>query len=153
MGKKNKTRGLSVGGMFTPLRHEEHDSKAYMELTGNAAKLYGYMVRVARTVAIKLGATCEYTVIFDYTYTEAKNRGFSTSTFKRVIKELWQCGFINVVEIGGRTASKARGRMPSKYQLCKLWRTYGSEWRERTRFEADPWEHRAEPKKTEQARW
>lgn len=154
--KNQKSKGLQVGGPFTPIRNEEHDSLAYQELTGNAAKLFGYIIRVARTVAVKLGATSEYVVQFDYTYSEAKRRGFSESTFKRAIRELWKLGFISVVAIGGRTASSESGRMPSRYQLSNLWKAYGDgsgKWLNRTLYESDPWESRSEPSKRDPSRW
>lgn len=154
--KNSRSKGLPIGGPFTPIRNEEHDSLAYHDLTGNAAKLYGYIVRVARSVAVKAGAYSEHIAHFDYTYSEAKRRGFSESTFKRAIRELWRLGFINVVVIGGRTASKERGRMPSRYQLSTIWNTYGDgsgKWRDRTRIEADPWESPSEPRAKDVPRW
>lgn len=150
--KNNHRNSVPIGGPFTPIRHEEHDSQAYCDLTGSASKLYGYIVRVARTVAHKLGSD-EWSVDFDYTYSESVRRGFSTSTFKRAIKELWQHGFISVVQIGGRTASEDRGRMPSKYKLSKLWKTYGNTWSDRTQHEPDPWRVLSEPKKSDASRW
>ena len=153
---KPKSKGLPIGGPFTPIRTDEHDSTAYQDLTGNAAKLHGYIIRVARTVAVKLGASSEYDVQFDYTYSEAKKRGFSESTFKRAIRDLWKRGFISVVKIGGRTASAERGRMPSKYKLATLWRAYGDgvdKWRDRTKHESDPWENPTEPKPGETGKW
>ena len=149
-GKKKNRSHLPVGGPFTPLLNELHDSDAYKSITGNAAKLYGYILRVARTVAVKTGTGSELFVQFDYTYTEAKKRGFSESTFRRSLKELWSKGFISVISIGGRTTSEAYGRVPSRYQLSGAWKTYGhggSKWTDRTRFEADPSSIPSEPRK------
>lgn len=148
-----KIRGLPVGGPFTPIRCDLHDSRSYHELTGNAAKLYGYLVRTARSVAYKLGVASEDLVDFDYTYSEAKKRGFSESTFKRAIQELWSAGMISVVAIGGRTASDARGRMSSKYKLSAFWKSYGVEWKDRTVLEASPWMNPSEPKAGDRGRW
>lgn len=151
--KKPKSKGLPVGGPFTPILNDRHDSQAYLELTGNAAKLYPYLIRVARTVAVKAGASSESVPQFDYTYSEAKRRGFSESTFKRAIKELWSKGFITVISIGGLTASKERGRVPSRYQLSGCWKSYGKQWTDRTQFESDPWQSPCEPKEGDVGKW
>lgn len=153
MRATKKTRGVLISGPFTPIMFDVQDSRAYQVLPGNASKLYGYMVRAARTVAYKLGAATEDLVDFDFTYSEAKKRGFSESTFKKAIKELWAVGFISVIAIGGKTASEARGRMPSKYRLTSLWKTFGSHWENRTKLEADPWAKLSEPKSGDNGRW
>lgn len=151
--KKKQRRGLAIDGPFTPITFKEQDSAAYISLTGNAAKMYHRIIRVARTVAVKLGATTEHDVQFDFTYSEVKKYGFSESTTRRVLKELWDKGFISVIQIGGITASDKCGRMSSKYQLCKMWQSYGDKWKDRKKFEEDPWAARSEPKKNETPRW
>jgi hypothetical protein len=155
-GKRKRPSNLPVGGPFTPILNTVHDSQAYKELSGNAAKLYGYIVRVARTVAVKIGAGSERNVDFNYTYSEAKKRGFSESTFKRAMQELWKCGFISVVAIGGRTASEDRGRMSSRYQLAGQWQAYKSKeggWTDRTQYESFPWQRPTEPKQGDKEKW
>lgn len=156
--KRDNKKGVRIEGPFTPITNKTLDSTAYKKLTGNAAKIYGYIVRVARTVAHKIGTHSQYDVTFNYTYSEAKKRGFSESTFKRAIQELWKLGFIDVVEIGGRTASAERGRMSSKYKLSAKWETYddgngNGKWRDRTKIEPDPWKHPSEPKKSDTSNW
>jgi|GEM_PF-5961798 len=151
--KKQKPRGLSIDGPFTPITNTEQDSVAYKELTGNAAKIFHRMVRVARTVALKLGSKSVHDVQFDFTYSEAKRHGFSESTTRRALQNLWEKGFISVIQIGGRTASKDCGRMSSKYSLAKFWQTYGTQWKDRTINEPDPWLLRSEPKSNEAPRW
>lgn len=153
MSKKNKRSQLSIGGAFTPLLVAMQDSDAYRDLSGNAAKLLGFFIRTARAVAVKTGAGNECLVNFDYTYSEGKKRGFSESTFKRAVKEIWANGFINVIVIGGRTASNERGRMSSRYQLAGYWQSYGKQWKDRTQIGPDPWSKVSEPKKQEAERW
>jgi hypothetical protein len=153
MAKKKRPNNLPIGGPFTPILNEIHDSLAYLKLSGSAAKLHPYLIRAARTVAFKIGAGSESLSQFDYTYSEAKRRGFSESTFKRAMKELWSLGFINVVAIGGLTASKERGRVSSKYQLSECWKTYGKQWRERTHHVPDPWKSPCEPKQGDHVKW
>jgi len=140
---------MHIQGAFAPLLYAELDSDAFQSLTGNSSKLFIYLKRVCRTVGVKLGTSREYDVIFDFTYAEAKRRGFSAKAFLRCMKELWQKGFIGVVRIGGLTFSEQGGRSNSKYQLTTHWQTYGvggnGRWTDRTKFEPDPWAVRSEP--------
>ena len=154
MAKKIKRNGVKINGSFTPILNEVHDSLAYKEISGNSAKMYIRLIEVARKLALKSGNFSEGNVQFNYTYSEAKRvLGFSESTTRRCLKELWAKGFISVIKIGGVTASDKRGRMSSVYQLCGNWRTYGNQWTDRTKCEEDPWAARSEPKKNETARW
>lgn len=160
MSKKadyKKRKGLSIGGPFVPLLNEELDSKAYQQLTGNSAKLYGYIKRIARIVGTKLKVTAERDVIFDFTYSEAKKFGFSEKTFLRGLKDLWSKGFIGVVRIGGRIKSENGGRVNSQYKLTAYWKSYGNtgdgHWTDRTKFEPNPWALRTEPDLNEKGRW
>lgn len=155
MGKRrgSKYRGPTIGGKFTPILDEMQLSKAYKELNGNSAKLLHHMTRVARNVACKLGSSSDHSVDYDFTYSEAKKYGFSESTTRRALHELWEKGFISVVKIGGRTASDSRGRLSSRYKLCSFWKTYGHQWHDRRKYETSPWETPAEPKKNDISRW
>jgi hypothetical protein len=140
---------MAIQGPFTPLLIAELDSFAFHSLTGNSAKLYVYLKRACRSAGLKMGTDRESDVIFDFTYTEAKRRGFSAKTLLRGLKELWQKGFIGVVKIGGLTFSEQGGRCNSKYQLTAYWQTYGTDgvgrWTDRTQFESYPWLIRSEP--------
>jgi hypothetical protein len=154
MSRTRRPKGIAIKGRFTPILNDLHDSEAYRDLTGNAAKLYHRMDRVARMVALKLGSSSEYEVSFNYTYSEIKRvLGFSESTIRRLLRELWEKGFISVIQIGGRTASNARGRMSSEYQLCDKWKSYGPQWKDRSKHEPDPWKTLSEPKKNDAIRW
>lgn len=147
--KRKHNKQMSINGGFTPLLIAELDSYAFQSLTGNSSKLYVYLKRACRSAGLRLGALRESDVIFDFTYTEAKRRGFSAKTFLRGLKELWQKGFIGVVKIGGLTFSEQGGRCNSKYRLTAFWQTYGiggdGRWTDRTKFESDPWAIRSEP--------
>jgi len=149
MKKKTHYRPMHIQGAFAPILFAELDSYAFQSLTGNSSKLFIYLKRTCRTVGVKLGTSRECDVIFDFTYAEAKRRGFSAKTFLRGIKELWLKGFIGVVKIGGLTFSEQGGRCNSKYQLTAYWQTYGpggnGRWLDRTRFEKDPWAILSEP--------
>jgi len=148
-GKNRKGRVPIEGGLFVPITFDEQDSAAYISLTGNAAKLYCYLKRAARTAASN-GGTRERDISFDFTYTEAKRRGFSESTFIRGIKELWAKGFIDVTERGGL---RGTGRTNSHYKLAGYWQTFGKEWADRTAFQPDPFAKTSEPRRERDARW
>ncbi len=143
MSFKKKNKPLPITSPFVPLLLPELDSDAFLYLTGNTAKLFIYLKRACRTAGLKLGASRESDVVFDYTYAEAKRRGFSNKAFARAMKELWEKGFIGVVKIGGTTFSEQGGRCNSQYKLTAYWTTYGTtgigKWTDRTRFEPNPW--------------
>lgn len=146
---KNKKTSPSISGPFVPLLHAEQDSVAYQKLSGNSAKLYSYMKRVARLIGTKLHLSTEFDLVFDFTYSQAKKFGFSEKAFQRGIKDLWSKGFIGVVRIGGITKSEHGGRVNSQYKLTRLWQTYGKSgegnWTDRTKYEQNPWAVRSEP--------
>jgi len=154
---KKKRYSLTINGPFVPLLFAEQDSFAYQQLTGNSAKLYGYIKRIVRTVGTKLKINTEQDVIFDFTYSQAKKFGFSEKTFLRSLKDLWAKGFIGVVLIGGRTKSERGGRVNSQYQLARYWQTYGKagegRWTDRTKFEPNPWVSRSEPDVKDAEKW
>lgn len=149
MKKSKHKKPMHIQGVFAPVLFAELDSYAFQSLKGNSSKLFIYLKRACRTVGVKMGASRECDVIFDFTYAEANRRGFSDKTFLRGIKDLWQKGFIGVVKIGGLTFSDQGGRCNSKYQLTSYWQTYGASgegrWTDRTKFEPDPWAARSEP--------
>lgn len=149
MAKKKSRSSVPIGGPFTPILFEVQDSQAYQSLSGNSAKLYGYLVRTARTICCKTGNTDTIKSTFDYTYSEAKGKGFANATFKRSMTELWQKGFISVVSVGGMVASEGNGKIPSRYQLCNFWKSYGKQWNDRTKLERDPWGAYSEPVESE----
>lgn len=149
MPRDRKQKGVPIAGKFTPILHEEQDSQAYCELSGNAAKLYGYLKRAARDVAHRTG-TQERETIFDFTYSEGVKRGFVERTLIRCIKELWALGFIHVVERGGL---RGTGRTNSKYRLCMYWKTYKAKdggWTNRADHESDPFKNKSEPEEVAQ---
>jgi len=153
MVKKKNRHGRPIGGQFTPILHAVQDSIAYKELSGNSAKLYHRMERIARTVAHRMNCAPK-DAQFNLTYSEVKKTlGFSESTTRRCLGELWEKGFISVIKIGGRTASDKRGRMSSIYQLCGNWKTYHHQWTDRTKYEVNPWSLPSEPRNHEAARW
>ena len=74
---------LPIGGKFVPITFEELDSKAFISLNGNSAKLYGYLKRAARTAAYKNGMSRQGDVQFDFTYSESKSYGDLTTALAK----------------------------------------------------------------------
>ena len=143
MGRRKKIGSVPINGKFVPILHDELDSPAYMALGGNSAKLYGFLKRAARNAAHRVGSS-EREVEFDFTYSEARKRGFVERTFIRCVKDLWSHGFIQVIKRGGL---RGTGRSNSKYQLSGYWKTYGIKdgWKNRSDHEPNPFLNRCEP--------
>lgn len=119
MGKRKGRTGNRLPP-FTPIFNEEMDSKAYIELTGSAAKAYTYFKRISGKLERRSGG--DYNGIFDFTYSEAKAYGFARSTFSKIIGELIEKGFIDIITVGGL---RGAGRSNSKYKLSSRWKLYG----------------------------
>lgn len=102
---------------FVAILIEEMESKAFLELSGTAVKALIWFKRIDG----KLRKAPDYNGIFDFTYSEAKRCGFARRTFSRVIDELVEKGFIEVVSVGGL---RGAGRSNSKYKLSSRWCIY-----------------------------
>ena len=101
---------------FVPVFLAEMDSPAFHQLSGNSAKLYVYLKRSCSRAAGNKPAN-EVTV-FGFSYTEAERYGFARRTFIRMIKELIEAGFIELVEKGGLRGCNG---VCSKYRLSRVW--------------------------------
>ncbi|EKD97180.1 MAG: hypothetical protein ACD_23C01023G0004 [uncultured bacterium] len=106
---------------FTPIFNEELDSIAYQQLTGNAAKALPYFRRIHGILQKKLGDN--FNGIFDLTYSEAEKFGFARRTFSRIITELIEKGFLDIIVQGGK---RSCGMSNSKYRMSERWRGYGT---------------------------
>lgn len=104
---------------FVPLEMLMLDSPAYVDLTGNAAKLLTYFIRSC--VRAKRGKP-DTTTLFGLTYTEAGKLGFCRRTFHNAMKDLVSHGFIDQVEIGGL---RGAGHSNSQYRLSIRWLSWG----------------------------
>jgi hypothetical protein len=56
-----------------------------------------------------------------FPYTEAREYGISTKSFRRAILQLWEHGFLTITEVGGQTREK---RICSTYDLIDNWRLF-----------------------------
>jgi len=119
--KRNKKATKNRLPPFTPILNEELDSKAYQQLTGNAAKALTYFKRINGLLRHKQGDN--YNGTFDLTYTEAEKFGFARRTFSRIITELNDKGFLTIIVQGGK---RGCGMSNSKYQMSDRWRDYGT---------------------------
>jgi hypothetical protein len=118
---------------FVPVLNDEMDSKAYRDLPGSAAKALVYFKRIDGKLFRKYRD--DYNGIFDFTYSEAKRLGFARSTFSKVIGELHDKGFIDIISVGGL---RGAGRSNSKYKLIEKWRLYGQDFKPKPRRPTEP---------------
>lgn len=119
--KRNKKSSSIRLPPFTPIFNEELNSDAYQSLPGNAAKALPYFRRIHGILQKKMGD--KFNGIFDFTYSEAEKYGFARRTFSRVITELIEKGFIDLVVQGGK---RGCGMSNSKYRQSERWRVYGT---------------------------
>lgn len=132
--KKNKKSNRQRLSPFTPIFNEILDSQAFRELPGNAAKGFLYFKWIHGMLGYKLGD--DFNGIFDLTYSEAEKFGFARKTFSRIITELCDKGFINIVVQGGK---RGCGMSNSKYKLSDRWRDYGtSTFIQKPRYRSEP---------------
>jgi hypothetical protein len=116
--RSRKATGIRLSP-FTPIFNEELSSKAYQQLSGNAAKALPYFRRIHGILQKKVGDN--YNGIFDYTYSEAEKNGFARRTFSRIITDLIDKGFIDLIVQGGK---RGCGMSNSKFKMSERWRDY-----------------------------
>ena len=119
MGKQAKGKAGNRLPPFTAILNDEMDSKAYLELSGTAVKVFAWFKRIDGKLRGK--DRTGYNGIFDFTYKEAQRCGFAKRTFSRAIDELGEKGFIEVIAVGGL---RGAGRSNSKYKLSTRWQLY-----------------------------
>ncbi len=107
---------------FVPIFVSELNSKAYQELTGNAVKALTYFKRFDGIIKAKTGKNCNG--IFDFTYSEAEKIGFARRTFARVISELIEKGFLDMIVQGGK---RGCGFSNSKFKMSERWQNFGTQ--------------------------
>lgn len=130
-GRDKQKRTISEGPFF-PVLNAEIDSAAFRDLSGSSVKVYIYFKRLNNQLKYKTG---DSSPIFAYPYSRAKKAGVSESTFRRAIHDLWEKGFLTIISIGGL---RGAGRSNSQYRMAEYWKTYGQQWKDRRKFEADP---------------
>jgi hypothetical protein len=115
---KNKKTGERLPP-FAPIFKQEMDSTAFKELSASAVKGLIFF-RWAHGIVKK--RTGNPNSAFDFTYTEAEKYGFARRTFSRVVKELSDKGFIDIVNQGGM---RGNGKSNSTYKMSSRWALYG----------------------------
>lgn len=120
------TRSLGKKGLkserlapFAPIFRDEMLSRAFQELSPSAVKALIYFRWIQGVVKKKTG---DPTASFDFTYDEAESYGFARRTFSRVVQQLVDTGFIDIVRQGGL---RGCGRSNSHYKASERWRLYG----------------------------
>jgi hypothetical protein len=105
---------------FVPLTWEMLNSRAYKDLSASPAKALPYFLGKVKT---QWNDPQKYKMEFSFSYSEARNYGFASSTFSKIIHALVSSGFINPVDKGG-----LRGDCKSCniFKLSQRWKDYGT---------------------------
>jgi hypothetical protein len=109
MGKKKKT--IPPEEYYQKLTNQMLDHPAWKHLSGNAIKVYLMMRRVSFSTPDK----------FYLTYNTIEEAGIRRHLIKDILTELVECGFIEVVEHGGRTETgwnKNYYKISGRWKLC-----------------------------------
>jgi hypothetical protein len=117
----NKSRNNKKHGRlhpFVPLVWDLLNSNAYKSLKFSAAKILPYFLGKPK---LNLNDPEYYKIQFSFSYPEAKNLGFSKTTFAACIEELQEKGFIKKVVNGGL---KGNGQGYNRFRLSGEWRYY-----------------------------
>ena len=107
-------------GIF--INRQLYKSEAWVSLRGAAPKIY--LLFLDKRQIEMVGRKGKYRVVNDgkieFTYKEAKRRGFSKDVFGRGIKELCAKGFLRIAEPGGFNKE-----CPTLYGFSDMWKRYG----------------------------
>ncbi len=120
MGYRGK-KGNSISGGFVQLPWDMLNSNAYIDLPPSSAKALPYFLG---KVKIPYSNPDKHLMQFNFTYSEAKQFGFASTTFYRSISELIAKGFIDPVSKGGKRSS---GYSSSRFKLSDRWKKYETE--------------------------
>jgi DNA-binding winged helix-turn-helix (wHTH) protein len=103
---------------FVPMIWEMLNSKVYKALSYSASKALVYFLGKPKMIVTHKEF---YENVFEFTYSEANNLGFSASTWKRCIEELIEKGFVDPVWKGGL---RGNGKSSSKFKNSIRWLDY-----------------------------
>jgi DNA-binding winged helix-turn-helix (wHTH) protein len=106
---------------LVPMTWEMLNSKAYIKLGYSASKALPYFIGKPKIIITHEGF---YTSVFEFTYSEAQNLGFSTKTWHKCISELTGKGFIDPVWKGGL---RGDGKSSSKFKMSSRWLDFGTD--------------------------
>jgi len=116
----NKPRGIYI----VP---ELIDSKAYMELSGTAAKVLIWFLRRRQVSKVGRKGKQKWSIINNgkivFSYAEAENKyGLTRPRFARAINDLIEKGFIDIAHHGGGMMGDC-----TLYAISERWRYYGTD--------------------------
>ena len=123
MGLGSMGRGSRKGNRLPPfvaLTWSVLNSQAYKELPHSAGKVLPYFLG---KVKVNHNDPQRHMIDFPFSYREAKNYGFASTTHHRVIAELIRKGFIDPVDKGGL---RSGGLTSSFFRLSTRWVDYGT---------------------------
>ncbi len=115
MGRSNKKEKpkLKPEDYYSKIMHIMIDSPAWRHLSGNAVKTYLLMRRVSLGIETR----------FFLKYNEIQALGIDRRKIKKILNELIDCGFIELVDLGGRFKNdchwnKSYYAISDRWQLC-----------------------------------
>jgi hypothetical protein len=123
MGWKQKKFLIPGGGVFVPWQMLNGDAyKALSPSAGKALPLFLGKAKFGKSSGIAYGSPEYYRIEFVYSYAEARQQGFASATFFKIIQELVKKGFIDPVVRGGM---RGAGLSYTYFTLSLRWIEYG----------------------------
>jgi hypothetical protein len=95
------------------------NSKAYIELKHSSARTLPYFLGKPK---IAFNKPSYLSTEFTFSYSEAERYGLAAATFKAVIDQLIENGFIDPIDKGGL---RGHGKTCSLFRLSNRWENYG----------------------------
>lgn len=95
------------------------NAPAYIEMPASAAKALPYFFGRPKVPF----TDCQYhKTDFSFSYPEAKELGFASATWFKVLCDLVKFGFIDPISKGGL---RGKGKTTSRFSLSSRWKKYG----------------------------
>lgn len=104
---------------FVPMQIALIESEAFKTLTGNSAKALIFFTRIEGKLKRAFGG--DFNGNFDFTYSEAEKFGFARRTFSRIIEELIEKGFIDIVSQGGKRGCGFSNTRTCWIRIITIW--------------------------------
>lgn len=117
---RKRTKKLDIPGGFIQVPWQLVNSNAYKALKPSTGKALPYFMGKPKQHYMD-PERC--TFVFEFSYKEANNNGFSNGTHHRIIADLIDKGFIDPVSKGGL---RGAGLSLSRFRLSERWRKYGT---------------------------
>lgn len=122
MSRAKRSKQIGKLPPFVAVTWEILNSQAYKKLSPSAGKALPYFLGKHGKLYYKDGE--QYDATFIFSYGDARNMGFASRTFSRIITDLVAKGFVELAGYGGM-----RGFCNShnKFKISNRWRQYGQQ--------------------------